>query len=225
VFRIAESRGTIRSPPVRDEEPPCFPFLRPAPVLAALVLLAVAPAVRASTLADLGSMSPTTGGFRFSYTASFDGLDASPFATITLEPGDLFTIYDFAGFVPGTNQQPIGWSFSSALTGANPGGFSLSENPVLPNLSWTYTGARRIADGSLGVFSAVSRFGVMAANGLGGAGNTLTVSGARSPSVNVFAVPVPVTPQQGEIPEPGALLLAGIGLLPLAGGMARRRRA
>lgn len=194
-------------------------FFRPASVLAALALLAVAPAARASTTATFGSMTPTTGGFRFSYNASFVGLNAAPFVTITLEPGDLFTIYDFTGFVPGTNQQPVGWSFTSTMTGVNPGGFPLSESPALPNLTWTYTGARRIIDGSLGVFSAVSVFGVRAGTGLAGAENTLTINGAASPTVNVFGIVVPTA----AVPEPGTLALAGIGLLPLLGRLRRRR--
>ena len=31
-----------------------------------------------------------------------------------------FTIYDFAGFVPGSNTQPLGWSFLNLASGATP---------------------------------------------------------------------------------------------------------
>ena len=204
-----------------------FPFLRPAPALAALTLFTVAPAAQAGIIVTLGSMTPTAGGFRFSYNTLFDGLDASPFVTITLEPGDLFTIYDFAGFVPGTSQQPVDWSFTSALTGTNPGGFPLAENAAVPNLTWTYTGPSRIVDGSLGVFSAVSLFSTMASTGLAGAENTLTITGVGpTPSVNVLGVFIPAAPQPAAaVPEPGTLALAGISLLPLLGMIRHRRRA
>jgi hypothetical protein len=60
---------------------------------------------------------------------------------------DFFTIYNFAGLVPGSNKQPEGWAFSTSDDGVTPlrGGKALI-NPVdtknIPNLTWSYTGAK-----------------------------------------------------------------------------------
>src|SRR4051794_30067381 len=44
----------------------------------------------------------------------------------TLKTGDFFTVYDFQGFVPGTNVQPANFTFSIAKTGKTPPG----TNPI-----------------------------------------------------------------------------------------------
>ena len=82
--------------------------------------------------------------------------------------GDFFTIYDFAGFVPGTTLQPADWSFSWSNTGVTPTGLlplinipgGITDNPGIPNLTWTYTGSGTIAGpADLGAFSAESVYG------------------------------------------------------------------
>src|SRR4051794_35658643 len=103
-------------------------FFRTAVAVAALALIPAA--AQASIIASLGSVAPATGGFRFSYNVSFDGSNFGGGNTITLEPGDFFSIYDFAGFVAGTNLQPANWTFSSALTGKTPDGTTtLQDDP------------------------------------------------------------------------------------------------
>jgi hypothetical protein len=58
---------------------------------------------------------------------------------------DFFTIYNFAGLVAGSNQQPEGWTFSTSDEGVTPfrGGKAM-VNPVdtkdIPNVTWSYTG-------------------------------------------------------------------------------------
>ena len=39
-----------------------------------------------------------------------------------LRPGDFFTVYDFAGYVPGTQEAPPNFVFSTAKTGPTPAG-------------------------------------------------------------------------------------------------------
>ena len=55
--------------------------------------------------------------------------------------GDYFTIYDFGNFITGSNFQPSGWTFSSALSGVTPPGINPAiDDPTLANLTWTYNG-------------------------------------------------------------------------------------
>jgi hypothetical protein len=190
----------------------------------ALAALAFFPAAAQATMtASLGSVTPAVGGFRFSYNVSFDGADLG-FLTVTLEPGDFFTIYDFAGFVPGTNLQPANWTFSSALTGAVPSGTTTTvDNPAVPNLTWTYGGASRIDDGSLGAFSAISTLGGTTGDFFA-AQNTQTITGiGPTPASNIFPISVPAAAPV-VVPEPGTLALLG-GVVLGAFGVRRRRKA
>jgi hypothetical protein len=197
-------------------------YIRAAVALAALALIPAA--AQATMIASLGSVTPAGGGFRFSYNVSFDGSDFGGGNTVTLEPGDFFSIYDFAGFVPGTNLQPADWTFSSALTGLTPAFTStLQDNPAVPNLSWTYAGASRINDGSLGAFSAVSTLGGTTSDFFA-AQNTLTLAGiGATPASNVIPISVPA-PAAVVVPEPGTLALLVGGVL-AAFGINRRRKA
>ncbi|CAN5597477.1 hypothetical protein BH20VER1_BH20VER1_10080 [soil metagenome] len=71
--------------------------------------------------------------------------------------GNYFTIYDFAGFVPGSATQPAGWLFSSSLIGVTPPTVLPNDDPGIFNLTWTYVGTTTlIGPDFLGIFSAVS---------------------------------------------------------------------
>jgi hypothetical protein len=58
---------------------------------------------------------------------------------------DFFTIYNFAGVVPGSEKQPDGWAFSTSTSGVTPyrNGRTVIE-PIdvegIPNLTWSRTG-------------------------------------------------------------------------------------
>jgi hypothetical protein len=192
-------------------------FLRAAVALAALTFI---PAVaQASVIVSLGSVTPAAGGFRFSYNVSFNGSASG----ISVESGDFFSIYDFAGFVPGSNLQPADWTFSSALTGLTPAfTTTFQDDPAVPNLSWTYSGASRTTDGSLGVFSAVSTLGGTKLDFFA-AELTQTLGGSAFPNSNTAPVGVP-GPAAAVVPEPGTLALLVGGVLG-AFGVRRRRRA
>src|SRR5712691_2480318 len=82
--------------------------------------------------------------------------------------GDFFTIYDFSGFVSGTNLQPADWSFSSSNSGLTPAALlplvnipgGIIDNAGIPNLTWIYTGSTPIpGPADLGIFSAESLYG------------------------------------------------------------------
>src|SRR5207244_3112690 len=74
---------------------------------------------RGSSLSARGDIIPTlspnppaaaVGGFTWNYSTN-----------VTVDEmvthGDFFTIYDFGNFLAGSNLQPLGWTFSSALVG------------------------------------------------------------------------------------------------------------
>lgn len=140
--------------------------------------------------------------------------------------GDFFTIYDFGPFISGSNVQPSGWTFSSALVTPPPSGISVPDNPSLENLTWTYTGSTTIPTGSsLGPFSvtqATTQFqespqttsSYFAAQATRDSGDH-----AGTKINNVGRIPVPVP-----IPEPSTLSLMLIGLAGAASRTLRRAR-
>ena len=146
-------------------------------------------------------------------------------------PGDFFTIYDFGNFIPGSNSQPAGWTFSSSLLGTTPSQTNPVDNPSLLNLTWTYNGPTILgstpAGQNIGPFR-VSMAGFLperlppTGNGYFAAQGTLvTGPNAGSKVDNVGRIPVPIA-----IPEPSTFaLIVGAGGLGLIGrALARRRR-
>jgi len=68
-----------------------------------------------------------------------------------------FTIYDFAGFVPGTCVSPTGWGCSTQNTGLTPATVLPQDDPNIVNITWSYlTGAALTGGFDLGGFSAMS---------------------------------------------------------------------
>jgi hypothetical protein len=145
--------------------------------------------------------------------------------------GDFFTIYDFGDFVPNSNSQPAGWTFSASLTGTTPSQTNPTDNPSLYNLTWTYNGppisgatpaGQNIGPFSVEVpgfdpeFQSPTRDGQFAAQGTLAQGPE-----AGSKVNNIGIVPVPAA-----IPEPSTLALifgtSGLGMVGRA--IARRRR-
>jgi hypothetical protein len=181
---------------------------------AILALVARADIIPSITTAT--DITPVGGG-NFSWNYS---------ATLTQDENvvrhDFFTIYDFAGYVPGGNNQPVGWTFSAALIGTTPGKVTPIDNPHLFNLTWTYTGTTEIGPQSLGIFSAVSntnlpRRGEFTAEATKNSGD---LAGTKIDNIGNVAVPVP---------EMSALLpmigLVGFGAIGLALSYLRQRRA
>jgi hypothetical protein len=141
-----------------------------------------------------------------------------------LKPGDYFTIFDFDGLVAGTNTQPVGFTFSSALMGPTPAKLSPGDSAQLPNLTWTYTGSGAIGPRDLGVFTAVSQFGTTTDGSFTGQTHR-QVDGVLNSNVTDTNVPVPSMPNcHNYVPEPPTLMLLVAGL-PLALGFRRLRRA
>ena len=138
-----------------------------------------------------------------------------------LQPGNYFTIYDFAGFVPGTESMPAGWEFSSGNVGPTPPGVIPTDDPAVTNLHWLYNGPA-ITDGQVGLgnFWAVSTFDGPVDSYFTARTNR-TSDGNIDSNITTTTVPVPGAGPQ--VPEPGTLALAGIGLPVIGFGWFRTR--
>ena len=106
------------------------------------LLLSVLSSARADLIPELSTVTPSPNGYTWTYDAqmtnnqfmkAYDPLNPD-------NPIDYFTIYDFAGFIPGTNFQPANWSFSYQWVGITPPGQNPLDDPNIYNLTWIYTG-------------------------------------------------------------------------------------
>ena len=126
-------------------------------LLGIAALLASASA-SASIIPSLVNITAEGSNFRFTYDVYI-----SPTTAITT--GDYFTIFDFGGFVPGSNEEPNLYGFSFQFTGPDHVFQNSPDNSSVYNLTWTYTGTTPInfdgpssANVYLGQFSALSEF-------------------------------------------------------------------
>ena len=135
-----------------------------------------------------------------------------------LNTGDYFTIFDFAGLKPMTSTQPMGWMFSSASTGGNPAQTVPNDDPMLQNLTWTYTGAQLTGQVGLGTFSAVSTNAPSDTRGNFASQTHSSATGSAEKNVTDTLTPSttmmvdPVDPVPPGVPEPATIALFGIGL-------------
>ena len=153
-----------------------------------------------------------------------------------LQPGDYFTVFNFDGFVPGSNTQPADFTFSASKGGGTPTGIAgpaADANGV--NLTWTYTGTGATGQLPIGDFTAASTNASTALSQGGFAGQThrsadgqidSNVTTTIIPGTDPITTPIPVDPTVtagGDptdappgVPEPATLVLLAAGL-PLAG--------
>lgn len=169
---------------------------------------------RAGLLPVNVTVTPDAGQYRWTYAIVLP-------TDSQIRSGDYFTIYDFAGLAPRTNSQPTNWVFSEANLGPVPAGVLPTDDPTLPNLSWTYTGPT-VSSGQLGLgnFWALSAYSE-ATNSAFTARTHRTSDGRIDTNITDTVVPVPTAPPPG-VPEPGTLVLAALGVPFL--GLARRLR-
>lgn len=143
--------------------------------------------IRADVIPTLTSTSPTGSNFTWNYTTNVT-------VDQMVQKGDFFTIYDFGNFLNGSNSQPTNWTFSSSLVGTNPSLVTVTDNPSLQNLTWTYNGDTAISGSALlGVFSVVTdtnqlRTSDFAAQATRTSGPT---AGTKIDNVGTINVPIP----------------------------------
>lgn len=169
------------------------------------------------------SVTPDGGNYRYTYAVVLP-------TDSVLRPGDYFTIYDFDGFIPGSEMASGSlysgfWSFAAPTVGPTPAGVLPSDDPAITNLTWTYHGPVIGIDSSVGLgnFWALSIYPDTKDSWF--TASTGTTSGYVDNNITPTVVPVPRAPGTEDpppaIPEPAAWVLVGIGL-PLAPLLRRR---
>lgn len=138
-----------------------------------------------------------------------------------LRNGDFFTIYDFAGYIPGTASilSFVGpWSISVSNVGTTPPSVVPFDDPNIPNLTFTYMGTSTINPVQYFLVMARSTYGDEVE---GAFAARSTVFGTNTGNSNLTTTYVPNAPTP-RVPEPTTFVLLGTGLL--AVGIGRRLR-
>jgi hypothetical protein len=197
-------------------------MIRTRNLLTTLVLLGglglsllTAPAAQAGLIPNKVSITATgDGNFKWSYNVVVT-------SDVYVQPGDYFTIYDFAGAIPGSSTAPKDWTMTSTMLGTTPEKTNPADDPNIPNYTYTYTGATTIfGQQSLGTFSIVSPSNHVAQSDFTSATHR---QDNDNPEHTITATTVPVAAAGSKTPEPATLALAIAGL-PIFGLLRRRTK-
>lgn len=126
-----------------------------------------------------------------------------------LQSGDYFTIIDFDGFVNGSNTQSAGFSFSSSMSGPTPAGLSPTDDPHIPNLTWTYSGNDSTGPLELGSFTAVSNLNTTGDSAFAAQSHRLV---GEQLETDVTQKNVPIPAPCHELPEPSSWVMLAAGI-------------
>ena len=200
-------------------------------LFAAACLAGAAAPATAGLLPVSVTVTPDAGNYRWTYSVVLP-------TDMQLQSGNFFTVYDFAGYVEGSEMAPEGWSVSTSNVGPTPDLLTPTDSAEITNLTWTYNGPT-IESGQIGLgnFMANSMFEGQAdsmftartrrtSDGLidSNITDTLVPMGSTDPEQPPVDPAPPTTPPG--VPEPATLALAALGL-PVAalGRLVRRRKA
>lgn len=175
--------------------------------------------VKADIIPVFNAATPTAAGCEFSYNVNV--AEGSKVNT-----GDYFTIYDFNGYVPGSEFAPANWSITVQNIGVTPAGQLLADAAGVVNLTFEYTGAATIVGpvapvGGVGAFGAESVFCIEKPGGKYASQTHKNNPGQADHNTLQSNQGIVVTP--AAIPESSSLMLLVPGLVPL--GIMLRRRA
>ena len=181
-------------------------------------------AVGATIFSARGDIIPTlspnppasvAGGFTWNYSTNVT-------VDQMVQRGDFFTIYDFGNFVSGSNLQPSGWAFSSALVGTNPSLVLPVDNPSILNLTWRYTGTTPINGSALlGDFSVIASTNQLRDSDFAAEATRNSGPNAGTKIDNVGRISVPVPEMSALLP---ILSICGAGLAASIPSFLRRRK-
>ena len=176
-------------------------------LVAGISVLAAAGAAQASFLPFFdGVTEPGSPPFEFCYDLVFSTSGgAAPVER--LETGDFLTIYDIPGFLSAT--APVSFSLSTQNSGINGPGTAPNDDPALPNVTFTYTGAPLGSDTVFTGAEIASTFGFIGSDAFTSRTHAFP-AGSELGHIGITFVAVP---------EPGALTF--LSALPLA--LLRRR--
>ena len=184
-----------------------------------LTLLA-APAARAGLIPNkvtVSTIADANGNYSWTYNVVVT-------SDVYVQPGDYFTIYDFANGSVGLTgaTSPTDWVLTTDLVGRTPDKTAPLDDPSISNYTWTYAGATAIfGQQNLGNFVLQSPYNHFAES-------DFTSSVFRQDNDHsehtITSTTVPVAAAGGQTPEPATIALAAAGL-PILGLIRRRRRS